>query len=82
MRKTTITTLALTAYRSKNAKFPTELKELSPTYVRTTPLDPFTAKELVYRPTTDGYTLLSVGPDGLEQPRRGTSDDIAVRVGN
>jgi hypothetical protein len=81
-REVTRTAIALSAYRSVQGRYPAGLNDLTPGYVRSAPVDPFTARGLTYRTTGDGYVLLSVGPDGEEQPATArNADDIAVRVG-
>jgi hypothetical protein len=50
------------------------------------PLDVFTGKSLVYRPSEKGYLLYSLGPNGIDDQGRGLGDepfggdDISVRM--
>ncbi|MBN2582068.1 MAG: hypothetical protein JXL80_03300 [Planctomycetes bacterium] len=50
------------AYRESNGRYPVSLSELPDR--DGLPRDPFSGKALLYRPTSDGFVLWSVGPDG------------------
>jgi hypothetical protein len=58
--------LALRAHSAEHGKPPAQLKELSPTFLKEIPRDPFTGKPLVYRPQGTNWLLYSVGPDRVD----------------
>jgi hypothetical protein len=59
--------LALRAYKLENGKYPANLDELAPHYLKEIPADPFGGGEkLRYRRTKDFYVLWSIGPDGKD----------------
>ena len=66
---------ALEAFRIDNGKFPKELSELVPKYLKQAPVDLFTGKGPVYRPVADGYLLYSFGPNGKDDEARSRDDD-------
>jgi hypothetical protein len=66
---------ALAAYRADHGKYPSRLDELTPKYLAKIPLDLFSGKPLIYRPTETGYLLYSVGVNGLDEDGRWTEDD-------
>jgi len=77
--------LALAAYRAEKGAYPAKLADLSPGYVKVIPNDFFSGKDLIYKPTKDGYLLYSVGPnmkddDGERDNKKDGKDDIAIRV--
>jgi len=55
--------LALAAYKAEKGQYPDTLDKLSPAYLRTVPLDPFTDKPMKYARTEKGYKLYSFGPE-------------------
>ncbi len=74
---------ALAAYRSDHKAYPKSLDALVPKYMEKVPVDLFTGKPLIYRPTEKGYLLYSLGPNGKDDAGRGKDDtpkgdDIAV----
>jgi hypothetical protein len=76
---------ALAAYKCDNTSYPKSLDALVPKYLDKVPNDLFTDKQLVYRPSENGYLLYSLGPDGKDDEGRGNDDtpkgdDIAVRM--
>ena len=79
--------LALEICKLQRGKYPADLSALAPEYLETVPLDPFSEKSLVYKPSSTGFLIYSVGPNGkddggVEHPASGSGqDDIAVRVG-
>ena len=84
--------LALAAWRAKNGNWPAKLDELVPSLMKEIPIDPFSGKALIYKPTAAGYVLYSVGsnlqddggPSGPEDEDKSAdqvSDDIGARVG-
>ncbi len=48
-------------YKTKKKNYPVFLKELSPAYLPELPLDPFTGKGYVYRKTSKGFKIYSLG---------------------
>jgi hypothetical protein len=59
--------LALRAYKLENAKYPAQLTELTPKYLKDIPADPFGAGEaLRYKNRGTEYLLYSIGPDGVD----------------
>lgn len=62
-----ITALALRAYRMERGHYPETLQELSPSYLKRMPVDPFALrKPLCYRRNGAKYVLYSIGPDGRD----------------
>lgn len=60
----TITSLALSAYKTEHGHYPEDLAVLVPGYMSTLPIDPFVDKPMRYRlDDRDGYVLYSVGQD-------------------
>ncbi|MEQ8791024.1 MAG: hypothetical protein RIC55_32480 [Pirellulaceae bacterium] len=59
-------TLILAAYRADNDAYPESLSDLAPRYVKQTPRDRFRDEPLVYRRTSDGFLLYSVGPNRVD----------------
>lgn len=60
------THLALRRFWLAERKYPETLDELNPAFLPAAPLDPFSGRSLVYRPTPEGYRLYSVGQDGVD----------------
>jgi len=62
-----IVALALRAYRVEHGAYPAKLSALVPTYLSAIPADPFALSgQLRYKPSSPGYILYSVGPDGKD----------------
>ncbi len=56
--------LALHAYKLEHTRYPMKLSDLAPEYVKSLPMDPFSAgDEFKYGLTANGYLLYSIGPD-------------------
>ena len=72
----TCTAFALAWYRCDHGRYPKELSELAPKYLKGVQKDIFSGKELIYRPTKDGYLLYSVGVNGQDDYGRGAEDDL------
>ncbi|KPK80528.1 MAG: hypothetical protein AMJ81_11940 [Phycisphaerae bacterium SM23_33] len=77
--------LAIAAYRAEKGRWPAQLKDLSPAYLKEVPPDRFTGKPLIYKLQPKGYVLYSVGPNMVDDEGRGwngetVGDDIAVSV--
>lgn len=64
--------LALAAFKEEHGDYPENLGELVPDFLDEVPQDIFADNALVYRPSENGYTLYSIGPDVVDQ---GGSDD-------
>jgi hypothetical protein len=75
----TETALALSLFRTKTGEYPATLKELTPAYFKTEPVDPLTDETLDYRPEAGGYELRSLGENRRED-RGPKSDDKVLRV--
>ncbi len=76
---------ALAGYHKDHGSYPSKLDELAPKYLKALPNDLFTAKPLIYRPSTDGFLLYSVGPNGKDDDGQGSmdtprGDDLPVRI--
>ncbi len=78
--------IALRKYRQENGNYPSELKQLSPQFLATIPLDRFADKPLQYRSDGRGLLLYSIGRDRVDHRgycgRRGRTifprNDIAI----
>ena len=75
-RRLTETALALSSFRTGTGEYPEELKQLTPTYFKEEPVDPFTGKGLTYVRQEKGYLLQSLGPAG---GGRGRGTELGVR---
>ena len=76
---------ALAAHKTMHGDYPESLDELTPEFIATVPLDSFSGQQLVYKHTSDGYVLYSVGPnlkddDGATQMPGLSCDDITFRM--
>ncbi|HSQ56585.1 MAG TPA: hypothetical protein VLM40_12655 [Gemmata sp.] len=75
---------ALAWYARDNGNYPPTLESLAK-YLGRAPVDIFTGKMPIYKPTAHGYRLYSVGPNGQDdggltaEEKRGC-DDIVVRM--
>jgi hypothetical protein len=58
--------LALRIFQSEHGQPPAQLSDLVPRYLPRVPIDPFTEKELIYRPQGTNWLLYSVGEDGTD----------------
>lgn len=65
--RTIATGLAAERFRLDQQRWPTSLQELTPKYLATVPLDPFTGKPLLLKQEADGITIYSVGINGIDQ---------------
>jgi hypothetical protein len=78
--------LALRAYQAREGRYPRQLADLTPKYLKVVPVDRFTEGPLIYRLEGEGngYVLYSVGPNGKdnggEEMGKG-NDDVPVRGG-
>jgi hypothetical protein len=76
---------ALEAHRRQHGQYPKELDALAPRYLKQIPLDLFSGKAMIYRPTADGYLLYSVGQNGKDDGGQTygedpAGDDLRVRM--
>ena len=60
------TVYAIRLFQTDWQRLPQSLAELTPNYLPAVPLDHFSERPLVYRPTEDEFTLHSVGWDRLD----------------
>jgi predicted DNA-binding protein len=65
---------ALAGYRAHHGRYPEQLSELAPRYLKEFPGDIFSGQPLVYRATKEGYLLYSVGPNGKDDEGRAVGD--------
>ena len=78
----------INVYRAEHGGYPKTLKDLTPKYLATLPVDVYHGKAFRYRTEGDGYVLYSVGPDGVDDSGNGGTpygpgggnDDIAITV--
>jgi hypothetical protein len=83
-----IVAVALAGYHAETGRWPAELKELCPSLLKTIPIDRFSGKPLIYKPSEKGYLLYCRGDnlrdDGGQWNIRGIGDekkdDIAAEV--
>jgi len=80
-----IVAFALAAYKRDKGSYPDLLDALAPKYLQAIPKDRFSEKPLLYKPSSEGYLLHSVGPNGENDGGRGLDDDpkgddIVVRM--
>lgn len=62
-----MTAFALQSFVMERSQYPRALSELRPKYLQATPLDSFApGRALRYKRSGDGFTLYSVGPDGVD----------------
>jgi hypothetical protein len=84
---------SLSAYRTDHGQYPPSLYALQPKYLDELPKDVYTGAGFIYKRTTSGYLLYSLGPNGKDdgatnlqddrppdQEFDPEADDIAVRV--
>jgi len=58
--------LALKLYKAEHGKYPDSLEALAPEFLERVPLDPFTAKALIYARDGEGFFVYSVGRNGAD----------------
>ena len=76
---------ALAIHRQEHGRYPETLDELAPAYLPAVPLDLFSGKALIYRPTDNGYLLYSVGVNRQDDQGRSATDnppgdDLPIRI--
>ena len=67
--------LALAAYRADEGDYPQELSAIAPKYLAKIPIDPWSGKEILYRPIGKGFRLWAVGPNGTDNGGEEEDDD-------
>ncbi len=69
------TACALQAYHTEHGRYPDQLSALTPAYLPAIPVDPFGVnKPLCYKRTGANYLLYSIGPDGVDDGGKASSD--------
>lgn len=58
--------MAAERFRKATNRWPKDLTELTPSYLKEVPSDPFSDRPLRCMPTTDGLVIYSVGEDGKD----------------
>jgi peroxiredoxin len=76
---------ALARFHCDHGKYPKQLDELAPKYLKQIPQDIFSGKSLLYGRTDSGYILYSVGLNGKDDGGHGpdddpSGDDIVIRM--
>jgi hypothetical protein len=76
---------ALESWQRDHGHYPKKLDDLTPKHMKRIPIDRFTGKDLIYRPSEKGYLLYSVGRNGKDEGGRGLDDDppgddVSVRM--
>jgi hypothetical protein len=74
MRQVAQLAFALAAYRHEQGSYPPRLGNLAPKYIPGVPKDPFTDRELVYKPQKDSYLVYSLGPNQRDDGGRSHLD--------
>lgn len=68
---------ALELYRIDRGCYPAALRQLTPSYLKDLPDDPFSGAPFIYSSTGAAWTMYSVGPDAKDNA--GAGDDILFR---
>jgi hypothetical protein len=66
---------ALAAYHIDHGRYPAKLDDMAPKYLAAIPVDIFSGKPIIYKPSANGYLLYSVGPNGKDEGGRKFDDD-------
>lgn len=62
-----VTSIALKRFQLKHGRYPTQLSELTPEFLKSVPFDLVDGQLLRYRPNSDGtFLLYSIGDDGID----------------
>jgi hypothetical protein len=77
--------IALAAYHSEQGCYPKHLDLLAPRYLEKVPMDLFSGRGLIYRPSEKGYLLYSVGRNAVDDEGHRSEDtppgdDLRVRM--
>jgi hypothetical protein len=59
--------LAVERYRLRHGRLPEKLSDLVPEFLTTAPIDPYDRKPLRYVVQKDGYTIYSIGQNGIDE---------------
>jgi len=82
IRRLLIADLAIRRFQSKYGRAPLDLEELTPEFMTSVPLDPFSGRPLVYAQSADGPIVYSVGHDGRDDGGRfGTFNEVMFEDG-
>jgi hypothetical protein len=75
--------LALARSKAKTGDYPQTLAELSPHMLATIPVDAFAGTPFVYKKTTNGYWLYSIGNNQIDEQGRSydqKADDLPIEI--
>ena len=75
------TVIALGLYKADHSELPLSLKELTPEYLTTPPMDPLFDQELVFKPDVGGYALYSTGKNGVDDGGTYTAEEDKDDIG-
>lgn len=75
------TACAIERFRLARGQLPDNLQQLAPPYLANVPNDILTGQPLIYKRTSDGYLLYSVGLDGLDHGGRPNKPEVKARPG-
>ncbi len=81
LRDLTVLALGIAAFKADHNRYPKELSELAPDYVKSIPKDRFGGRDLVYKPRSNGYLLYSVGDD-LKDHGGDPKKNIVIEAGD
>ena len=82
-RDMTLLAAGLAVYKTQNGKYPATLAALSPAILKTVPRDIFSGKPFLYKSTSQGYLLYSVGEnmtDDNATDKAAGGDDIVLKT--
>lgn len=65
-RRATQLSYAIHLHKARTGQWPQSLDELPPRYTQGARTDPFSGRDFVYHPTTDGFTLYSTSENGID----------------
>jgi len=72
---------AVRLFQHEHGRVPHNLAELTPQYLESVPMDPYSGQPLVYQAHSDWHSLYSVGPDGQDDGGRFSSQPAAGETG-
>jgi hypothetical protein len=75
--------LALARFKAKTGDYPSALAELAPDFLATIPADSFAGTAFVYKKTTNGYLLYSIGNNQLDEGGKSynqQADDLPIEI--
>lgn len=80
-RNSVIVCLALSAYKSRHAKYPAALAELAPEIVSVAPVDPHSEQPFAYERRADDHVVLtSLGPNQISDAGAIYNDDLTIEL--